>query len=86
MWKLIKILLTGIAVSCYFFPFEFTFLSGVTTKMAMAGAGLALYVIDLAKGRAPQINKDGFIIAVIAVLVSLCGLLSVIVNNTNDYT
>lgn len=86
MWKLIKILLAGIAVSCYFFPFEFTFLPGVNTKMAMAGVGLVLYVIDLAKGRAPQINKDGFIIAVIAVLVSLCGLLSVIVNNTNDYT
>ena len=86
MWKLIKILLAGIAVSCYFFPFEFTFLPGVNTKMAMAGVGLVLYVIDLAKGRAPQINKDGFIIAIIAVLVSLCGLLSVIVNNTNDYT
>lgn len=86
MWKLIKILLAGIAVSCYFFPFEFTFLPGVNTKMAMAGVGLVLYIIDLAKGRAPQINKDGFIIAVIAVLVSLCGLLSVIVNNTNDYT
>ena len=86
MWKLIKILLAGIAISCYFFPFEFTFLPGVNTKMAMAGVGLLLYVIDLAKGRAPQINKDGFIIAVIAVLVSLCGLLSVIVNNTNDYT
>ena len=86
MWKLIKILLAGIAVSCYFFPFEFTFLPGVNTKMAMAGVGLGLYAIDLAKGRAPQINKDGFVIAVLGVLVSLCGLLSVIVNNTNDYT
>lgn len=86
MWKLIKILLAGVAVSCYFFPFEFTFLPGVNTKMAMAGVGLVLYVIDLAKGRAPQINKDGFIIAVVGVMVSLCGLLSVIVNNTNDYT
>ena len=86
MWKLIKILLAGIAVSCYFFPFEFTFLPGVNTKMAMAGVGLGLYAIDLAKGRAPQINKDGFVVAVLGVLVSLCGLLSVIVNNTNDYT
>ena len=86
MWKLIKILLAGIAVSCYFFPFEFTFLPGVNTKMAMAGVGLVLYVLDLAKGRAPQINKDGFQIAVIAALVSLCGLASVIINNTNDYT
>lgn len=86
MWKLIKILLAGTAVSCFFFPFEFTFLPGVNTKMAMAGVGLVLYTIDLAKGRAPHINKEGFVIAVIAVLVSLCGLASVIINNTNDYT
>lgn len=86
MWKLIKILLAGIAVSCFFFPFEFTFLPGINTKMAMAGAGLVLYAVDLARGRAPKVNKDGFVIAVIAVLVSLCGLASVIINNTNDYT
>lgn len=86
MWKFVKVFIAGIAVSCYFFPFEFTFLPGVNTKMAMAGVGLVLYAIDLAKGRAPQINKDGFIIAALGVLVSLCGLLSVIVNNTNDYT
>lgn len=86
MWKLIKILLAGIAVSFYFFPFEFTFLPGVNTKMAMAGVGLVLYALDLAKGRAPQINKVGFLIAVIAALVSLCGLATVIINNTNDYT
>lgn len=86
MWKFIKVFIAGLAVSCYFFPFEFTFLPGVNTKMAMAGVGLVLYAIDLAKGRAPQINKDGFIIAALGVLVSLCGLLSVIVNNTNDYT
>ncbi len=86
MWKLIKIFLAGVAVSCYFFPFEFTFLPGVNTKMAMAGVGLILYLLDLAKGRAPQINKSGFLIAIIAALVSLCGLTAVIYNNTNDYT
>lgn len=79
-------LIAGIAVSFYFFPFEFTFLPGVNTKMAMAGVGLLLYAFDIAKGRASQINKDSFIIAVIAALVSLCGLASVIYNNTNDYT
>lgn len=86
MWKLIKVLIAGIAVSFYFFPFEFTFLPGVNTKMAMAGVGLILYVIDLAKGRVGQINKSGFQIAIIAALVSLCGLTAVIYNNTNDYT
>lgn len=86
MWKFIKMLIAGIAVSFYFFPFEFTFLPGVNTKMAMAGVGLIIYIVDLAKGRVGQINKDGFQIAVIAALVSLCGLFSVIWNNTNDYT
>lgn len=86
MWKFIKVLIAGIAVSFYFFPFEFTFLPGVNTKMAMAGVGLILYAIDLAKGRVGQINKSGFQIAVIAALVSLCGLTAVIYNNTNDYT
>lgn len=86
MWKVLKVLVAGIAVSCYFFPFEFTFLPGVNTKMAMAGVGLILYVIDLAKGRIGQINSSGFQIAIIAALVSLCGLVSVIYNNTNDYT
>lgn len=52
----------------------------------MAGVGLVLFVMDLAKGRVGQLNKDGFIIAVIAALVSLCGLASVIWNGTNDYT
>ena len=45
MWKLIKILLAGIAVSFYFFPFEFTFLPEVNTRMAMAGVGLGLYLV-----------------------------------------
>lgn len=79
-------LIAGIAVSFYFFPFEFTFLPGVNTKMAMAGVGLIIYIVDLAKGRVGQINKHGFQIAIIAALVSLCGLFSVIWNNTNDYT
>lgn len=86
MWKFIKIMMAGMAVSCYFFPFEFTFLQGVNTKMAMAGLGLVLYVLDPAKVRLLQINRNGFQIAIIAALVSFCGLLSVIVNNTNDYT
>lgn len=86
MWKFIKILIAAVAVSFYFFPFEFTFLPGINTKMAMAGVGLVLYAVDMARGRASQINRAGFVIAVIAALVSLCGLASVIFNSTNDYT
>lgn len=82
----VKMLIAGIFVSCYFFPFEFTFLPGVNTKMAMAGVGLVSFAIALVAGGIKHISRDGFTIAVIATLVSICGLLSVVVNNTNDYT
>lgn len=81
-----KILIAGIFVSCYFFPFEFTFLPGVNTKMAMAGVGLVLYVLGLAGGCTSKLKKDILVIVVVGVLVSLCGLFAVIWNNTNDYT
>lgn len=84
MVKWIKILIAGIFVSFYFFPFEFTFLPGVNTKMAMAGVGLVWFVMELAKGRTPQIKMDGFHITIMAIVVSLCALSSVIINNTND--
>lgn len=86
MFKFIKFFIVGVAVSCYFFPFEFTFLPGVNTKMAMAGVGLLLYFIDVVRGNAQRINTDGLTIVVASAFVSLCGFLSVVINNTNDYT
>lgn len=84
MLKLLKITLGGVFLSFFFFPFEFTFLPGVNTKMAMAGVGLVLYVLELVRGHAPLINKDGLVLVVLAAAVSLCSLLSTVVNNTND--
>lgn len=86
MWRFIQFFLVGVAVSFYFFPFEFTFLPGVNTKMAMAGVGLVLYAIDIVRGNSSHINRDGLVIVAIAAFVSLCGFLSVVINNTNDYT
>lgn len=84
MWKFIKMLIAGIAVSFYFFPFEFTFLPGVNTKMAMAGVGLVLLGINLSKGRKGLVNKDVFFLSVIAISLSLLSLLSMTLNNTRD--
>lgn len=86
MFKFIKFLIVGIAVSCYFFPFEFTFLPGVNTKMAMAGVGLVLYAVNLIRGHVSHIDRDILGIVAMSALVSLCGYLSVVINNTNDYT
>lgn len=86
MVKLFSIILTGIIVSCYFFPFEFVFLPGVNTKMALAGLGLLVLGIQLAMKQEPIIRKDLMGLSFIAVIVSLICLFSVTYNNTNDYT
>lgn len=86
MTSWVMMLIAGIFVSFYFFPFEFTFLPGVNTKMAMAGVGLIIYIVDVILGDSHKLNKNGLAIVVLGVLVSLCGLFSVIWNNTNDYT
>lgn len=86
MVKLFSIILTGIIVSCYFFPFEFVFLPGVNTKMALAGLGLLVLGGQLAMKQEPIIRKDLMEFSFIAAIVSLIGLVSVTYNNTNDYT
>lgn len=86
MWKVLKVLFTGIAVSFYFFPFEFTFLPGVNTKMAMAGMSLFILAYDMAGRRSGTSNKDFLSVLVYSIAISLCGLFSVVVNATSDYT
>ena len=87
MWRtwLVKILL-GALVSAYFFPFEFTFLPGYNTKMIMAALGLALWGINLSKQRAFSTNASLLNLSVMALIVSLIGVVSVVINNTRDYT
>lgn len=86
MLKLLGILITTVATSLFFFPFEFTFLTGANTKMMMAALGLVLLAMNLARDRHAAIDKDFFILSVIAVLVSLAGFTSVVFNQTSDFT
>ena len=79
------VLLT-ILTSFYFFPFEFTFLPGINTKMAMAGVGLVVLMVQLARQGRSLINKDIFTLTMMAGVVSLIGFFSVIWNDTHDYT
>lgn len=76
----------GIMVSFYFFPIEFTFLSGVNTKMAMAGIGLVVLFIRMAQYRQSYINSGVFRLSFIAILISLIGFISTTYNETPDYT
>lgn len=75
---------TGVIVSFYYFPFEFTFLPGINTKMAMAGVGLVWLGFNVAKGRKGNIDKDFFILSLLALLLSLFSLVAMVYNNTRD--
>ena len=86
MIKILSIIFTIVVTSFYFFPFEFTFLPGVNTKMAMAGLGLVIFGIQLGKSRNQLISKDIFVLSILALLVSLAAFVAVSLNETPDYT
>ncbi len=75
-----------VVLSFYFFPFEFTFMPGMNTKMAMAGIGLAVLAIQFAKKRKVVVDNDFLMISVLAAIVSLIGFIAVTYNGTHDYT
>lgn len=86
MVRILLFILTTIVTSFYFFPFNFTFLPAVNTKMAMAAFSLILLGVRLSRSRSSLLDKDAFILSVFAALVSLAGLISVTLNGTPDYS
>lgn len=85
MWKVLSVLFTGIIVSFYYFPFEFTFLPGLNTKMGLAVVGIILAISNLIKKKELYFPNNIVSITSLAAIVSLVGIISVIVNNTSDY-
>lgn len=86
MIRILTIILTGILTSFYFFPFNITFLPGANTKMIMAGVGLVILLVNMARGQRPTMDKEFFNLSLCAMGVSLAGLIAVILNDTHDYT
>lgn len=78
--------ITTVITSFYFFPFEFVFLPGINTKMAMAAVGLVLLGVRMAQSRSAVLNRDFFTLSLWALGVSLAGFVSVVYNDTHDYT
>lgn len=73
--------------SMYFFPFEFTFLPGINTKMVLAGLGLVLLFVNLARGtQGGEINRDFFNLSIWAMLISGISFVAITFNETYDYT
>lgn len=75
-----------VVLSFYFFPFEFTFMPGMNTKMMMAGIGLAVLAVQFAKKRKVSADIDFLHMTMLAVIVSLIGFVAVTYNGTSDYT
>lgn len=85
MWKILAMIFTGIIVSFYYFPFEFSFLPGMNTKMGLAVVGIFLAIMNLIRKREVKFPSNLIRVEVFAILVSIIGLVSVIANNTPDY-
>ena len=86
MVKLLKVVFTGVVFSCYYFPFEFVFLPGINTKMMLAVIGVALFVQQWLKEDTSRLNRTFLVVSVWAALFSLSSFLSVVFNNSTDYT
>lgn len=86
MAKLLKAVLTGMVFSGYYFPFEFTFLPGINTKIILAVVGMVLLAMHWLKERNTEVNTVFVFISIVAGIFSLFSLFSVTYNNTTDYT
>ena len=85
MAKLFAMIFTGIIVSFYYFPFEFSFLPGINTKMGLAVVGVFLALLNMTQKKGILLPSNLIRIEGIAVLVSFIGIFSVVINNTPDY-
>ena len=85
MLRVLAIIFTGIIVSFYYFPFEFSFLPGLNTKMGLAVVGIFLAVLNLIRKREVNFPHNLIRVEALAILVSVIGMISVIANNTPDY-
>lgn len=84
--KVITYILTAILTSFYLFPFEFVYWPGLNTKMMLAVVGMPLFCFSLLRKQQIGLDRDFIQIVLRALVVSLAGFVSVVLNDTRDYT
>lgn len=84
--KYLLIILSIVATSMFFFPFEFTFLKGINTKHILFGFGSLCFAWDIIRQKDFSISKELLISSFIALVFSLVGQYSNYYNNTADYS
>lgn len=85
MLKLIKILLTGIIVSLFYFPFSFTFFP-VVTKNILGAVGIVCVGIVLIRKKEFTLPRSLLILLLLSSFVSIVALFAITYNQTPDTT
>ena len=86
MIKFLKIILTVLVTSFFFFPFSFSFFPSQNTKNLLAVLGLVFIIIELVKQKNLSIPKELIILLFLSGMVSLMSLVSITYNQTPDTT
>lgn len=85
MIKTLKIILTVLITSFYFFPVKFTFLPS-NTKNILAAIGILFVIFELIRMKDFSIPKQLLILLLISSMVSIMSLISITYNQTPDTT
>ncbi len=85
MFKLIKIILTGIIVSLFFFPVDFTFFP-VVSKNILGAIGIVCFGIVLIKKQEFTLPRQLPILLLFSSFVSIVALFAITYNQTPDNT
>lgn len=84
MLRFLAMVVALIVTSFYFFPFYFTFIPVVNTKMMVAACGLLTFLAKLGMSREGKMDKDFMVLSLWALVVSFVSFVSITVNNTPD--
>ena len=85
MFKLLKVLITVLIASFYFFPVDFTFLP-TNTKNILAAVGIVFVVFELIRRKEFFMPRQLLILLMISSMVSIMSLVSITINQTPDDT
>lgn len=83
MIKVLKIILTVLITSFYFFPVDFTFLP-TNTKNLLAAVGLVFAIFELIRQKEFSIPKQLIMLLLISSTVSIISMVSITYNQTPD--
>lgn len=84
--KFIETILLVILTSLFFFPFNTSLLPAVNTKMFLAAIGLILFAYNGSRKQNAEVGVTFAKVSAWAFLVSLAGFISILINDSGDYT